>query len=520
MFWVDETVQEITGRNGKKYLATDYKTPSGNIHVGALRGVLIHDVITRGLIDRKHQAEFWYGFDDLDPMDGLAAELKEDFGKYMGQPLCNIPSPDPQKNFAHFFADPFIKTMKDLDVGAKIIWASEIYRSGQYDKAIEIILNNAPMIRKIYEEVSGAQKPQDWYPLNVICPQCGKIGTTHVYDWDGKEVSFTCEPDMVEWAKGCGYKGKTSPFKGNAKMPYKPETAAKWFSFGTAVELAGKDHYTKGGSFYIAQAIAKQVFNIAPAYGYGYEWFLVGGKKMSTSKGTGATIEQIAQILPSELLRFLMVRTRAKRTIEFNPEGDTIPLLYDEYDRCALAYQEDPKSDLGRAYYYSELNISKAQPKYLLRFSKIASLVQMPHIDILSYAQKEKGSPLTDSEKLALKQRQQIAQKWLASYAPENVKFSVQENLPGSVQNLSELQKKYLHEVAIQLGKIDKWDGKEVHAILHEVKNGQEISPKDAFSAIYRIFIDKDSGPQAGWFLAALDKQFVITRLKEIGEKQ
>ncbi|GAH15272.1 unnamed protein product, partial [marine sediment metagenome] len=36
------------------------------------------------------------------------------------------------------------------------------------------------------------------------------------------------------------------------------------------------------------------------------------------------------------------------------------------------------------------------------------------------------------------------------------------------------------------------------------------------FSAIYIIFIGKDSGPQAGWFLTSLDRNFVIKRLKEL----
>jgi lysyl-tRNA synthetase class 1 len=42
------------------------------------------------------------------------------------------------------------------------------------------------------------------------------------------------------------------------------------------------------------------------------------------------------------------------------------------------------------------------------------------------------------------------------------------------------------------------------------------ISPKDAFSAIYLSILGKDSGPQAGWLLASLDKEFVVKRLKEV----
>jgi len=41
------------------------------------------------------------------------------------------------------------------------------------------------------------------------------------------------------------------------------------------------------------------------------------------------------------------------------------------------------------------------------------------------------------------------------------------------------------------------------------------LTPREAFSAIYLAFLGKDSGPQAGWFLAALDREFVLRRLEE-----
>jgi len=514
MFWVDETVQEIIKRDDKKYLITDYKTPSGRIHVGALRGVIIHDVIDRGLKESNQESEFHYGFDDFDPVDALSSEFKNTYVKYMGVPLCNIPSPGSgHNNFAHFFADSFIKVFQTLGVQAKIIWASELYKSGAYNKSIEIILNNAPKIREIYKKVSGGGKPNDWYPFQVVCPKCGRIGTTKVTAWDGKEVTFRCEENLVEWAKGCGYEGKISPFDGNGKMPYKVETAAKWFKFGTSVELAGKDHYTKGGTFYIARAIAEEIFKIKPAYGYGYEWLLVGGKKMSTSKGVGASTEEMAAILPPNLLRFLMVRTRAKRAIEFDASGDTIPLLYDEYDRCAKDYQKDPKSDTGRAFYFSEIESSSKQPEYLLRFSKIAYMLQMPRSDIFDYAQKEKGAVLSYIEKKEIESRIEIAQKWLKDYAPENYKFTIAEKLPEV--ELSDAQKEFLSKVANAIKSKDSWTGEDLHKEIHTIKNELGISPRDAFSAIYKVFIGKDSGPQAGWLLASLDRKFVIKRLKE-----
>src|SRR3990167_11738 len=160
---------------------------------------------------------------------------------------------------------------------------------------------------------------------------------------------------------------------------------------------------------------------------------------MSKSKGSGVTAKDVYDFLPSNILRFLFVRTRAKRAIDFQPEGETIPLLYDEYDRTAELYRNDPKQDLARAYFYTEIDVDKAHPQYFLRFSKIAYMLQMPRVDIFDYAAKEKGSELLKAEKDEIENRINIATKWLELYAPENYKFQISDSLPEEAKNLTAL---------------------------------------------------------------------------------
>ena len=59
------------------------------------------------------------------------------------------------------------------------------------------------------------------------------------------------------------------------------------------------------------------------------------------------------------------------------------------------------------------------------------------------------------------------------------------------------------------------WSGEDLHEQIHALKNQLGLPSKQAFSAIYLAFLGKPSGPQAGWFLAALDRDFVLTRLGE-----
>lgn len=520
MFWVDELTKDIQSKLNKDiFLVTDWKTPSGHIHVGALRGVIVHDLIRRALSDENKNAAFQWGYDDFDPMDGLPVYIDKNFEQYMGKPLCDVPSPDgTSENFARQYAHEFTRVFNNLGIEPEIVWTSELYKQGKFNDSIRIILDHAEQIREIYKSISGSEKPSDWYPLQVICPKCGKIGTTKVTGWNGQEVDFTCEENLVTWAKGCGYQGKVSPFDGNGKLPWKVEWPCKWFTTKTDIEGEGKDHSAAGGSREVANAIYKKIFDKIPPYDIPYEFVLVGGAKMSSSKGLGVTAKDMSEILPANILRFMFTRTKAKRALEFNPEGDSIPLLYDEYDRCALAFAQDPKSDLARAFYYAEIDPENppagGQPKYLLRFSKIAYMLQMPRVDILEYAKEEKGSELTDAEKQEIENRIDVAKMWLEKFAPENYKFSITDKLPEIAKNLSDQQKEFLGKVLISIQEKDR-SGEDLHKKVHEIKTEMGISPRDAFSAIYLSFIGKESGPQAGWLLASLDKNFVIKRLTE-----
>ena len=543
MFWTDEIIEDILKKIDKEsYLITDWMTPSGHAHIGSLRGLIVHDLVRRGLEDKSKKAVFQFGFDDFDPMDGLPIYVDKSWQKYMGLPLNKVPAPDGKStSFADQYLNEALEIFDGLGIKAKFVRDSVLHKEGKYDEAIKIVLDNASAIQKIYFEISGSKKDPDWFPLQVICPKCGKIGTTKVTGWDGKLVKFRCEEKLVEWAQGCGYEGEISPFGGNAKMPWKVAWGARWFVFNTDIEGEGKDHFAAGGSRDVANAIFREVFKQEPPYDIHYEFFLVGGKKMASSKGLGVTAKDMYDFLPANILRFLLIRTKAKRAIDFQPEEDAIPLLYDEYDRASVMFNEDPKSDLARAFYYTEIDMKKdpstslgaGQPKYLLRFSKIAYMLQMPRIDIFEYAEKEKASafrhvaksrgaegdegaiPLSDIEKQEIESRIEIAKLWLEKFAPENYKFNICDELPQGIE-LNSDQKTFLNKVLNLIKSKETWAGEDLHKEIHNIKNEMGIPPRDAFSAIYLIFIGKDSGPQAGWLLASLDKNFVIKRLEEV----
>jgi lysyl-tRNA synthetase, class I len=513
--WVDLLVEDLLRQHPGPHVINDAKTPSGHVPVAHLRGILMHDCVARALRDAGASAEFLYGFDDYDPMDDLPPQHPE-YARYLGVPFAHIPSPDGRApSYGHYFAEEFAGVFHRLGAHPRLYRTSEMYRAGQLDDAIRLALDRVEEIREIYREVTQSKRIDDrWWPVQVLCETCGRIGTTNVVSWDGHEVEYVCAPDKVAWAQGCGQHGRRSPFGGGAKLLYRVEWPAKWAVLGVTVEGAGKDHMTRGGTHDVAREISARVFGRPAPYAFAYEFLLFGGKKMSTSHAVGMPAREILDILRPELARFLIVRPVPRKQVEFDPRGDTIPALYDEYDRAAAAYfHEAENPDLARTFYFSR--VDGEQPRcFRPRFVKIAYLLQIPSVDLVRAVAREKGAPLTDADRAELDARVTDAQRWLATYAPDHVKFQVHASLPDTAAALSSAQRQYLARVAdVFTG--GRWTGEDLHARLHALKDEMGLTPREAFGAIYQAFLGKDSGPQAGWFLASLDRDFVLDRLRE-----
>jgi len=197
MYWSDRFVNQIIKSNKHKpYWVDDMKTPSGRIHVGALRGMIIHDLLYKSLKAQGKKAVYTYCINDMDPMDGFPHYLPKKFKQHMGKPLFQIPSPELGfKSMARCYGKPFIKVSNKLGANPKIIWSSEWYKEGKFNKAIKTALDKVEKVRELYKKISNYDKPKNWYPFQVICPKCGKVGTTLVTDWDGEKVSFECKRD-------------------------------------------------------------------------------------------------------------------------------------------------------------------------------------------------------------------------------------------------------------------------------------------------------------------------------------
>lgn len=518
MFWTEDLAAKCSGPQ----IINDSKTPSGRVHVGALRGVLIHDAIFQTLKEKGIEARYLFGVDDYDPVDEIPKGEDEHFGQYIGLPLCNTPAPrgSNASDMAEHFMGEFWQIFAELGVQVERYRMRDIYRGGDFNEPIDMILRNADKVRRVYLEVSGSERPAYWYPFQVICEKCGCIGTTEVHDYDGREVSYTCKVTKVvntklNLGRGCGYEGKVSPFDGRGKLPWKLEWVAKWVKFPVTIEGAGKDHSTKGGSRDVSEACLRAIYGTAPPVRVPYEFFLVGGAKMSSSKGVGASARGMADLLPPDVLRFLMIRTKPNSPVNFDVHEDGIVKLFNEFDRFHARTYRERNATPDEA---CVMRLSQIEPEGdydAANFQLVSALVQMPHLDPVKEIEKRKGAPLTEVDRRHLDQRIASAKRWVENYASEDEKTRLQEMLPARAQELTQTQRAFLHKLADALPSTP-WEDDALQAKIFEVARLTPIEQPAAFKAIYRVLLDREAGPKAGNLLAFLERDFAIARFREL----
>ena len=527
MDWADELAASVDGPQ----VVNDSKTPSGTVHVGSLRGPVILDVIARALRARDLPTTLLYGVDDMDPMDAQALLSPDAIEREMGRPLAHVPDPagDCHVSYARHFAGIFIDTFAGLGIHPdRYYWMSDIYPTGRLDPFIRTALDRAAVVRDVYRRVANVQHPDHWLPVGIVCPSCGKVGTTIASDWDGETVAVHCRPDLVTWAVGCGWQGRIAPFGGAAKLPWNLEWAAQWSLFGVTIEPNGKDLATAGGSRDRSDAISREVYDREPPLNFPYEFLNTGGRKMSTSKGRGAAAHTIGSVVPPEQLRFLFVRQRPETALDFDPEGtDAIPRLFDEFDRLAAATAgREVKGELPSGhesiFRYSLLDpaadVAAAAGAFRPAFGHLALLVQVPGVDVVERVTAEKGSPLTAVEAAELATRLAAVRRWLEAYAPERARIEIRRDaLPVEAEQLRSEQRGFLRELAVAARGDAPASGEQWQAAIFAVAAEQGLDAKAAFNALYLAFLGRPNGPRAGWLLASLERDFVIGRLTDAG---
>jgi lysyl-tRNA synthetase class 1 len=482
-------------------------SPSGTYHVGHLREVLTADAVVLELKRRGRNVRHIHSVDNHDALRKVPANVPEEFAKYLGWPLSEIPSPDGKAgSYGEYFYQPFEQSMRTLGVEMEIMRTQDKYREGFFASAIEKTLENIDQVRQILADVSGRQLDPNWTPIQVMegeylknRPFVGldKAKRTVAYqDKDGREQTAVYD-------------------KGKVKLSWRVDWPARWWLLGVDVEPFGRDHATKGGSYDTGVGLVKDVFGAKPPLPVPYNFINRAGdtKKMSASSGTGVDITEVVKVLPPEVVRFFVLRYLPEKTLSFDSGMGAVRLM-DEF--AALAAKENPDEDERQLLHICTAGNKLHRTVSRVPFSHLVASYQAALKDVdrtLEVISHTEHAKTVEQDKDIIKQELRFIDEWLGRWAPEEVKFSLLEKADKA--EFSDTQKQFLAELADKIsGAPETADAEWFHKAVYDFKDRSDLSPKELFETLYRVLIGKTSGPRAGLFLSMLPRDWLIKRLK------
>lgn len=502
MHWSIAIAHDILAkRKDTSHVVATGISPSGAIHVGNLREIIIADAVHSALVRMGVETRLIYVADSFDPLRRRYPFLPPDYEAHVGKPLSEIPDPEGcHTSYAEHYLQPFLDSLTKLGIHMEIFRADELYKSGMYVDMIKEALSKKDELARIITEISGRELPEDWSPFNPFCDACGRINAALVKGYDLAQ-------EVVYYECACGNRGVAS-FKGGGKLGWRIDWAARWKIFGVTIEPFGKDHASPGGSFDTGTHISTRIFNYPAPYPIPFEHILLKtsgeGRKtritaMSSSRGTNIPVHEILEVIPPEILKYVISRIRPDKHIEFDP---SLPLLnlIDEYEREV--------GGIGRG------TASKIPFRHLITLVQIARGDFMHLLEVV----RRSGFEVHEEDEEELKELQKkarYAENWLRIYAPPGVKFELQRELPvEELRNLSNAQKQVLGLLAQAIRGDTSLSAEEWHNTIYEVAAAAHTDAKEVFKGLYTALLGKPSGPRAGWLLASLEPQFLKKRLE------
>ncbi len=499
--WADEIAEEILKAGAGPHEISTGISPSGEIHIGNLREVITADVIYRALKERGAPVVLDYVADNFDPLRKVYPFLDVAvYEKQIGKPLSEFACPcGKHRSYADHFLEPFLRSLEKMRIEVKVYYADRMYKSGMLVPQIIQALKGRDAIARILEDCTGRKVEDTWSPFDPICQSCGKMTETTVR-------GFSERNETVDYVCVCGGKGTVS-MRGGGKLTWRADWPARWARIPVTIEPFGKDHATRGGSYDTGERICREVYKAPPPFPVAYEWISFKGRgELKKSKGNVLSVHRMLEVVPAEVLRYLVVKTRPMRSIAFDP-GLPLLSLIDEFDDAASQARDPRALKLSGADQFTPVGVP---------FRHLVNVVQMADFDLdqAIVILRRNGYPVKDEA--ALKERAGYAVRWLKEFAPPEVKFSVQRTPPPEARDLDPLQRRFLARLAETLR--PGMTGEEIHALVYDLAKEVGLEKAtSAFEAIYRVFLDQTKGPRAGWFLAFLERDFVIDRLKTAG---
>ena len=265
---------------------------SGNIHAGNLREVLVAEAVANALRQRGEEVRFIFHADTIDPLRKIAPGVPESYEQYIGHSLSHIPDPEGcHVSYAEHFLVPFEEALREMEMDIEVLRSHELYERGVYTGVTSEAIEHTDELREILQDVTNRKMPEHWSPY-LPRAASGKLTGMRVLEHLPEQTS-------VVFADEDGWQDSADYSRGEGKLGWRVELAARWKALGVTFEPFGKDHTSRGGSTDTADRMSREVFHYPVPGRYEYEWIgLKGRGDMSSSRGIVLLPEDLLRIMP------------------------------------------------------------------------------------------------------------------------------------------------------------------------------------------------------------------------------
>ncbi len=474
-------------KKGKIILQTGYG-PSGLPHIGTFGEVARTSMIVNALNHLTDLPKEIITFSD--DMDGLRkipdnVPQKEKLKKYLHKPLTIVPDPfEKYSSFGEHNNEMLKKFLNQFNFKYNFKSSTELYKSGYFNDALKLVLNNYKEIMNIIIPTLGKERQKTYSPFLPICPNTGVVLEIPVSKIDEKKSKIIFDNN--------GEKLEKSILDGHCKLQWKVDWAMRWYALDVDFEMYGKDLIE---SAILSSKIIKILGKTNPS-SFAYELFLdEKGEKISKSKGNGITIDEWLNYASPESLSLFMYQNpkRAKKLYR-----EIVPKAMDEY----LDFIEKGKSQnelqilLNPVWHVHNGTIPKEN--IIMTFSMLLNLVEASNANskelLWKFVKKykpniqDKDYPIFDN---------------LIDYAIKYFNDVIKKNKKYKKPNLEE--KKSLEALVAVLKECnDEMQPEEIQTKIYTVgkENGYKENLRDWFRLIYEVVFGDENGPRMGFFIS------------------
>jgi lysyl-tRNA synthetase class 1 len=526
-FWADAVADVIEAQDPDEPIAVKGGvSPSGVPHIGHFNEIMRGYFVAEALRDRGHEVRQVFTTDDKDRLRKVPRTLADldwnivglgdvnagALGKNLGKPYTDVPDPfECCDSYGAHFTNLLEQSAALVNVPVDFVSNTECYEQGKFEAVTRHVLERADTAREVLSEYQ-AKVDDSYVPFIPQCENCGKLteGVTDV-DVEAGTVDYTCIDSEAgnQTIEGCGHEG-TATFR-EGKLPWRFEWPGQWQLLDVDFEPFGKDHAE--GSWPSGEDIARNVLDIDPPVPMVYEWFTVDGDALSSSSGTLVTVDEVLEILEPEVFRYFFTKNPGKQRDFAIQHIDQLVDEFDQFERRYFGEEDGDEDELEfaeRAYPMVVDEVREDRIRLPYTFAAVLGMTDDRELRV-EMARREGHIPEAASEEAIDRalERVEKARTW-AERTDNQYNYRLAEDLPAV--EFDAATETALDELAEVVDSTD--DPEEIQGHIYELAKANDVEVGDFFTAGYRLFLDDDQGPRLGPFLAALDRDFVVDRLR------